>query len=288
MLLFSCTDDLSETIESEVTTTFTVYSEYPEDGVSPACTTLSYEIGDTVSSSRLISDSSSSLVKTGYYISSLGYFCNAYETLVKSTELPSYVMTSDGDVTGAVTSVSVKLDGAVFYVMKWKEITYTVQFNGNGGTGSMSVQSFTYDESQNLDSIQFTAPNGYTAGYTDNGTTYTWKDSSGNLYTDGQSVTNLASTNGATVTLYALWTASGCFTKIDDGLTVTYPTSTSAKVSASSSGYWVVDGNLFYSSQRTDFVIEDDDYNSFKGTGTHTLVFVPSSGEYLTATFTIP
>ena len=78
--------------------------------------------------------------------------------------------------------------------------TYSVKFDANGGSGTMSNQNFTYGTAQNLTANTFTRT-GYTfAGWN------TKADGSGTNYTDKQSVRNLSSTNGATVTLYAKWT----------------------------------------------------------------------------------
>ena len=78
-------------------------------------------------------------------------------------------------------------------------ITYTIAFNANGGSGSMSNQGFTYDAAQALTSNAFTK-----TGYNFAG----WATSAGGsvVYTNGQSVSNLSSTQGATVTLFAKWT----------------------------------------------------------------------------------
>ena len=79
---------------------------------------------------------------------------------------------------------------------------YQVSFNGNGNTsGSMSNQSFTYDQAQNL------TANGYSKiGYSFAG----WSTSANGSveYSNSQSVSNLTSTNNGTVTLYAVWTAN--------------------------------------------------------------------------------
>ena len=80
---------------------------------------------------------------------------------------------------------------------KWTPNKYTVTFDANGGTGTMDDQEFTYDVAQALTTNAFTK-----TGYTFAG----WKDGSGNSYTDGQTVKNLA-TEG-TVTLTAQWTAN--------------------------------------------------------------------------------
>ena len=88
--------------------------------------------------------------------------------------------------------------------------TYTVAFDANGGDGTMSNQNFSYGTAQNLTANSFTRT-GYTfAGWN------TKADGTGTSYTDKQSVNNLTSTNGATVTLYAKWT--------DKPYTITYNT----------------------------------------------------------------
>ncbi len=81
----------------------------------------------------------------------------------------------------------------------WRANTYTVKYNANGGSGSMSNSSHTYDVAKSLSSNAFTR-----AGYTFLG----WSTSSSATtatYTNGQSVKNLTATNGATVNLYAVW-----------------------------------------------------------------------------------
>lgn len=105
--------------------------------------------------------------------------------------------------TGAVynngSSYSSISANATFYA-QWAPIGYSVRFNANGGSGSMSNQNFTYDVAQNLTTNTFTR-----TGYDFAG----WATSTNGAvaYTNGQSVSNLSSTNGAVVDLYAKWTA---------------------------------------------------------------------------------
>lgn len=83
----------------------------------------------------------------------------------------------------------------------WEANTYTVQFDKNGGTGTMTDQSFVYDQAANLKANTFTR-----AGYQFKG----WAKSNTALsaeYTDKDSVKNLTSTNKATVKLSAIWEA---------------------------------------------------------------------------------
>ena len=83
---------------------------------------------------------------------------------------------------------------------QWKINTYTIKFAGNGSTsGSTAQMSMTYDVAKALTANGFAK-----TGYSFNGWN-TKADGSGTSYTNGQSVKNLTSTNGGTVTLYAKW-----------------------------------------------------------------------------------
>lgn len=85
---------------------------------------------------------------------------------------------------------------------KWGEITYTLRLLPNNGTGSSVSTNLTYDEEYTLPAV---ATLGYTkTGYRFNG----WGDASDSttaLYADGATVSNLTSTAGNTVNLYAIW-----------------------------------------------------------------------------------
>ena len=78
--------------------------------------------------------------------------------------------------------------------------TYTVAFNSNGGSGTMSNQTITRDKATALTENKFSK-----VGYTFLGWS-TDKNATKPAYTDKQSVTNLAA-GGGTVTLYAVWQA---------------------------------------------------------------------------------
>ena len=86
---------------------------------------------------------------------------------------------------------------------QWQPNTLTVQFNANGGTGSMSAETFTYDTAKALTANSFTAPTGYTFGG--------WATSSANAtagtvkYSNKQSVTNPNGITSGSTTLYAIW-----------------------------------------------------------------------------------
>lgn len=93
------------------------------------------------------------------------------------------------------------------YTAHFAANTYKVVFNANGGTGTMSNQSFTYGES-----AKTLTTNAYTrSGYAFDGWN-TAADGSGTSYTNGQSVQNLTSEHEGTYTLYAQWTQTAAIT----------------------------------------------------------------------------
>lgn len=98
------------------------------------------------------------------------------------------------------TGASYTVNANATFHAQWSAISYSVRFNANGGTGSMSNQNFTYDVAQNLTSNAFTRSGYDFAGWatSENGAV---------VHADEASVSNLSSTNGAIVDLYAKWSA---------------------------------------------------------------------------------
>ena len=81
--------------------------------------------------------------------------------------------------------------------------TYTVKYNGNGNNGGSTANStHTYDVAKNLTKNGFVKTGYIFVGWN------TSANGSGTSYADKASVKNLSSTNGATITLYAQWTAN--------------------------------------------------------------------------------
>ena len=101
-----------------------------------------------------------------------------------------------------VSNLSSAVGGEVTLYAQWTANSYTVGFNANGGAGTMTNQSFTYDVVQALSTNAFTR-----TGYTFTGWN-TATDGTGTSYSDKQEVSNLSSAVGGEVTLYAQWTAS--------------------------------------------------------------------------------
>ena len=91
-----------------------------------------------------------------------------------------------------------KVIGNITLYAGFRANTYTIVFNANTGSGTMSNQSMTYDTAANLTANTFTKDK-----YTFKG----WATTAGGSveYADGQSVKNLTATDGATINLYAVW-----------------------------------------------------------------------------------
>jgi uncharacterized repeat protein (TIGR02543 family) len=98
----------------------------------------------------------------------------------------------------AVHNFSTPVTSNITLYAKWNPVTYTVAYNANGGSGSMGNQDHIYGQSKNLNTNTFTRANYVFAG---------WATSASGavVYTDGQSVSTLTTTNGDTITLYAVW-----------------------------------------------------------------------------------
>ena len=91
------------------------------------------------------------------------------------------------------------ITGDMTCTAKWTAITYTIAFSANEGTGTMESISAAYDEDVTLPKNAFTRPGYSFSGWgTYSGTSY-------GTYQDEQTVRNLASEQGKTVTLYAAW-----------------------------------------------------------------------------------
>jgi uncharacterized repeat protein (TIGR02543 family) len=83
----------------------------------------------------------------------------------------------------------------------WAGNAYTVTFDANGGSGTMSSESFVYGTAKELTANSFTR-----SGYTFAG----WNaasDGTGTAYADKASVSDLSAISGANVKLYAQWKA---------------------------------------------------------------------------------
>ncbi|MCI2174129.1 MAG: InlB B-repeat-containing protein [Atopobiaceae bacterium] len=91
-------------------------------------------------------------------------------------------------------------DGAtVKLYAQWTPHGYFVNYLPNGGSGLMADQKIYYDDETTLKANEYTREGCHFTGWN------TAADGSGTAYADGASVKNLASDDGASVTLYAQW-----------------------------------------------------------------------------------
>ena len=139
------------------------------------------------------------------------------EHLKQSENLSSYTLADSESLTGTTgtkTAVSAKsytgfhaksfeqkeieADGSTVLKIYYNRNRYTINFNANGGTGSLSSQTFYYGISQKLTASTF-KKSGYSfAGWA--------KNANGSaVYTNSEAIVNLSELNDATVTLYAVW-----------------------------------------------------------------------------------
>jgi len=115
-----------------------------------------------------------------------------------STAFVGWSATPDGLVEfadGAPVSRLSENDGDVITLFaKWDRGSYAVHFDPDGGTGEMSDQVLTLDVPQNLSPNAFSKKNHVFVG---------WAANKGGdvVYADGATVANLASADGAVVTL---------------------------------------------------------------------------------------
>lgn len=135
-------------------------------------------------------DAAQSLDLNAYYRT--GYVFTGWNTMPNGSGT-SY---ADGDTVLNLTAAN---NGAVTLYAQWAPISYTVQFDPNGGTGSMADQSLVYDLSRNLRPNAFTRVCYHFVGWN------TMPDGSGTSFADRDPVLNLTSVNNDVVILYAQW-----------------------------------------------------------------------------------
>ena len=166
---------------SEANGVITLYANWTATSQTPTTHKVTFKNGDTVVLEQLVSNGGKATTPNAG-LSRIGY------TLTGWNKDDGSAWNFDSETVNADTILTAN----------WTANTYTVKFNANGGEGTMADQSFTYDTTQALTANAFTKD-----GYTFEG----WADTEGGSvkYTGGQSVSNLANTENAVVTLYAVW-----------------------------------------------------------------------------------
>lgn len=154
--------------------------------------------GSTANSTNIKFNEETALRSNGYSI--LGWSFEGW-----STQSNGSVTYTNGQI---VKNLSSTPGATIILYAKWKIVSYTVTYNSNKPssagtsvlTGSTANSEHTYNVAKTL------TTNGYTLeGWTFNGWNTT-SNGGGTSYSNNQSVTNLSSTQGATVILYAQWT----------------------------------------------------------------------------------
>lgn len=131
-----------------------------------------------------------------------GYTFLGWSTDSKATS-PSMKAGDNANFTAATTLYAIWKSNS----STTEDVTYTIKFDANGGTGTTKEVKCTYGSNCTLTANVFTKE-----GYVFNGWN-TKKDGTGISYSDKVVVKNLSSTDGATVTLYAKWKKEGADVK---------------------------------------------------------------------------
>ena len=137
----------------------------------------------------------------GTVTNSTGYTDHTETFTLNNPVKPGYTFIgwtgSNGIVPELTVTITQGTTGDLTYTANYTPNTFQVIFDANGRTGSMSNQTFTYGQDQNLNTNLFTRED-----YEFNGWN-TEPDGSGTLFINEQEVSTL--TTNATITLYAQW-----------------------------------------------------------------------------------
>ena len=249
-------------------------------------------------SGGFLAGSSGSYYYDGTNISLQAPSANTGYHFVNWTKNSSQVATTSRYPSSGTISVSSTNSGA--YVANFAANTYTVVFNANGGTGSISNQAFTYDVAQKLTANTTITRTGYTfAG---------WATSQANAnagtvaHTDNKSVSNLTTAQNGTVNLYAVWTPKNYTVNLDNqsatagqaSVTATYnaampsiATNLPAKTGHIFEGYYTTGGTKYYNADGTSAHAWDIDTNPTTLVAHWTALYTITIADYTGGTVTV-
>ncbi len=125
-----------------------------------------------------------------------------------------YPTTYTGFTSPSSQNVRINPDGSTVINFYYTRNTYTVEYSCNNGSGSTAPSTHKYDVEKAL-----TTNGCYRNGYSFDGWATTQTGSV--AYTNGKTVKNLSTANGATVTLYAHWSKCSAGSYSSDGKTCT-------------------------------------------------------------------
>ena len=166
------------------------------------CINSAYTVTYSCGTGNDISGSPSRTTQTVEYVT-------AYTTANKGTcAKTGYTFANSWRVSGTSTDLAANSSvqgGYIYtadktYTANWTENHYNIAYNANGGSGTTAGNSnVAYTDNQTLTSNGFTNGIKKFLGWSTSSTATTA------TYTNGQSVSGLSATDGATVTLYAVW-----------------------------------------------------------------------------------
>lgn len=213
---------------------------------------FTFDVNHTLDGTGILDSKASSIGTFDVYIggtskgNDIGDYCasHSYDS--------SYEVKDIKPMTGYHNSGSSSYSGkipakAISVTIPWKRNVYTVKYNGNNNTGgSTASSSHQYGVAKNLTANGFTRT-GYTfAGWATSAT-------GAKAYNNQHSVTNLSTTNGATVNLYAVWTpisynltfeGNGGTLKNPGGNLYNKNPANTVPVTYNSSNYWAMTGDI--------------------------------------------
>ena len=104
------------------------------------------------------------------------------------------------DESGIILATSTTFTQDTVLYAKWNPISYTIKFDSNGGTGTMPDMTCLYGSDYILSANEFIRDKYKFVGWNIKA------DGSGETYANKSVVSNLCSTDGGSITLYAQWT----------------------------------------------------------------------------------
>ncbi len=199
------TDTVYATLGSPSGNTVTLYAKWAANTstlvVNPNGGTYAGTTSNTTYSNKNYNSTQSIAIPTR-----TGYKFNGWTKTFDSTKASAFNGTLPESTTAAVTYTFGPVNGAVDTITaKWVEMSITLAYNANGGTGAPANQTLTYNSASSISSTKPTKTGyeflGWAASSTAASATYT----AGQSLPAGTVNTLVTSTTGDTLTLYAVW-----------------------------------------------------------------------------------
>lgn len=136
---------------------------------------------------------------TGRYKQGVVTFGNSL-IIATTTKTGYHWLNYSGDVSSTDQSYTFTVDDKDYNIYaNTAPNTYTIKYNSNGGVGTTSNSTHSYNVASNLTTNAFTRDGYSFLGWSTNASDTT------PTYSNGQSVINLTSENGGVINLYAIW-----------------------------------------------------------------------------------